>query len=46
VVTIFTTKFKNKNILWISGQTVIVSLHSNNWLVFITVMECLLRGSN
>jgi len=26
--------------VWISEQTAIISLYSINWLVFITVMEC------
>jgi putative hemolysin len=31
--------------VWISEQTAIISLYSINWLVFITEMECLLRGT-
>jgi hypothetical protein len=32
--------------VWIWEQTAIISLYSFNWLVFITVEGCLLRGSN
>jgi len=31
--------------VWISEQTAIISLYSINWLVFITEMKCLLRGT-
>jgi len=29
-----------------SEQTAIIALYSTNWLVFITEMECLLRGTD
>jgi hypothetical protein len=32
--------------VWIWEQTAIISLHSINWLVFITETECLLRGTD
>ena len=32
--------------VWISEQTAIISVHSFNWLVFITETEYLLRGKN
>jgi len=32
--------------VWISEQTAIISLYSTNWLVFITVTGCLLRGTD
>jgi len=32
--------------VWISEQTAIISLHSINWLVCITEMVCLLRGTD
>jgi hypothetical protein len=32
--------------VWISEQTAIISLYSINWLVFIIVTECLLRGTD
>jgi hypothetical protein len=32
--------------VWIWEQTAIISLYSNNWLVFITKTECLLRGTD
>ena len=32
--------------VWISEQTAIISLYNINWLVFITEMECLLRGTD
>ena len=32
--------------VWISKQTAVISLHSINWLVFITETECLLRGTD
>jgi len=32
--------------VWTSEQTAIISLYSVDWLVFITEMECLLRGTN
>ena len=32
--------------VWLSEQTVIISLYSINWLVFITEAECLLRGTD
>ena len=32
--------------VWISEQTAIISLYNINWLVCITEMECLLRGTD
>jgi hypothetical protein len=32
--------------VWISEQTAVISLYCINWLVFITEMECLLRGTD
>ena len=32
--------------VWIWEQTAIISLYSNNWLVFITETVCLLRGTD
>jgi len=32
--------------VWISEQTPIISLYNINWLVFITKIQCLLRGTN
>ena len=32
--------------VWIWEQTVIISLYSINWLVFVTETECLLRGTD
>ena len=32
--------------VWISEQTAVISVYSINWLVFITVAECLLRGAD
>jgi DNA integrity scanning protein DisA with diadenylate cyclase activity len=32
--------------VWISEQTVIISLYSTNLSVFITEADCLLRGTN
>jgi len=32
--------------VWISEQTALISLYSINWLVFIMVTECLLRGTD
>jgi len=31
--------------VWIWKQIAIISIHNNNWLVFITEAECLLRGT-
>ena len=32
--------------VWISEQTAIISLYNINWLVCITEIECLLRGTD
>ena len=32
--------------VWISEQTAIILLYNINWLIFITEVDCLLRGAD